>query len=120
MGLISTYFVFTEELAITRLTEALMDPYNCSSQASQDVDDYLYFDPKQSRSTYGQKPRQQGGHKQSFDESLVFVVGGASLVEHANLVEWATRPQQTQKKVTYGGTDISSPKEFVGVLSNLS
>lgn len=110
----------TEELAITRLTEALMDPYNCSTQASQDVDDYLYFDPKQSRSTYGQKPRQQGGHKQSYDEALVVVVGGASLVEHANLVEWATRPQQTQKKVTYGGTDISSPKEFVSILSNLS
>ncbi|TIC16937.1 Sec1-like protein [Wallemia mellicola] len=109
-----------KELAITRLTEALMDPYNCSTQASQDVDDYLYFDPKQSRSTYGQKPRQQGGHKQSYDEALVFVVGGASLVEHANLVEWATRPQQTQKKVTYGGTDISSPKEFVSILSNLS
>lgn len=108
-----------KELVVTRLLEALMDPYNCSSQAMQDVDDYLYFDPKLPRSTHGQKPRQMGNVKQSFDNAIVFVVGGASLVEHANIVEWSNRPQQS-KRVLYGGTEIQSPNEFVRMLSNLS
>lgn len=52
----------------------------------------------------------------AFAEGMVFVVGGASYVEYGNLEEWVAK---TGKRLTYGGTEIVDPGEFVGALQDL-
>lgn len=69
-------------------------------------------------------------------EAIVFVVGGASYVEFANLQEWAARTSaggaagggggamsggaQGGKKITYGGTELVAPNEFMRILGSLA
>lgn len=84
-----------------------MDPASASSQALQDTDDYLFFDPKTSRArpggtggaatggaaaagTAGTSTGMGGGRNQ-FSEGVVFVVGGGGYVEYGNLMDWANR-----------------------------
>lgn len=40
----------SKNLPVTRLVEALMDPSAAATQALQDTDEYLFLDPRQSRS----------------------------------------------------------------------
>ncbi|GAA5913401.1 syntaxin-binding protein [Sporobolomyces salmoneus] len=134
-----------KDFPITRLVEALMDPSSGSTQALQDTDDYLLFDPKASSSKGGALGRSggvasNGGVKarQQFGEAVVFVVGGGSWVEFGNIVEWAGRTGQPgssttgggtngamqgagtgQKQVTYGSTEVLAPTEFVKALAEL-
>ncbi|KAI7881626.1 Sec1-like protein [Lichtheimia hyalospora FSU 10163] len=71
-----------KELVISKIVGDIMNPpQNEPSKA----DDYLYFDPKLSRNS--RAPRQ---HKASFQEAIVFVVGGGNYVEFQNLQEIAT------------------------------
>lgn len=56
-------------------------PANEASKAN----DYLYFDPKVSKNS---KSTRQ--NKVSFQEAIVFVVGGGNYVEYQNLQELAT------------------------------
>lgn len=82
-----------------------MDPASASSQALQDTDDYLFFDPKTSRArpggtgtggtagtstSTGTGTGTAGGRNQ-FSEGVVFVVGGGGYVEYGNLMDWANR-----------------------------
>ncbi|GAA5951212.1 hypothetical protein JCM3765_002414 [Sporobolomyces pararoseus] len=86
-----------KDFPITRLVEALMDPSTASTQALQDTDDYLLFDPKtggrSSIRTTASTARGggAGGVRQSFNDAVVFVVGGGSLVEYGNMNEWVAR-----------------------------
>lgn len=83
-----------------------MDPASASSQALQDTDDYLFFDPKTSRArpgggaagaagygagTGGAAGTGTGGARNQFNEAVVFVVGGGGYVEYGNLMDWANR-----------------------------
>ncbi|KAI9321083.1 Sec1-like protein [Dichotomocladium elegans] len=71
-----------KELVISKIVADIMSaPQNEPSKA----DDYLYFDPKLARNS--RAPRQ---HKASFQEAIVFVVGGGNYVEYQNLQEIAT------------------------------
>jgi hypothetical protein len=106
-----------KELTITRLVEALMEPATAATQALQDTDDYLLFDP---RATRGRTPNQP--KRSQYQESVVFVVGGGGYVEYGNLMEWASRVQTGgggAKRVTYGSTEILNPSAFVKVLGEL-
>ncbi|WWC91119.1 uncharacterized protein L201_006060 [Kwoniella dendrophila CBS 6074] len=114
-----------KELTVTRLVEALMEPSTATTQALQDTDDYLLFDP---RATRGRNPTTTtGGGKgrQQYNESVVFVVGGGGYVEYGNLMEWANRNQKeggsigNNKKITYGSTEILNPTAFVKTLAEL-
>lgn len=126
-----------------------MDPASASTQALQDTDEYLLFDPKTGgRSIARPSGNAQGGGRgrQNFNEAVVFVVGGGSLVEYGNMSEWVARTGnqpgginggnsgssgtgsaitggvgggQGQKSVTYGSTEILAPSEFVKALSEL-
>ncbi|GAA6059635.1 hypothetical protein JCM10212_004138 [Sporobolomyces blumeae] len=80
-----------KDFPITRLVEALMDPSSASTQALQDTDDYLSFDPRSGGRTARPTAAAQGRARQTFNEAVVFVVGGGSLVEFGNLTEWALR-----------------------------
>lgn len=71
-----------KELVISKIVGDIMNPpQNEPSKA----DDYLYFDPKLSRNS--RAPRQ---YKASFQEAIVFVVGGGNYVEYQNLQQIAT------------------------------
>ncbi|KAJ8663937.1 hypothetical protein O0I10_000212 [Lichtheimia ornata] len=99
-----------KELVISKIVGDIMNPpQNEPSKA----DDYLYFDPKLSRNS--RAPRQ---HKASFQEAIVFVVGGGNYVEYQNLQEIANQNNQ-KKKITYGSTAILSPHEFLDQLATL-
>jgi hypothetical protein len=97
-----------------------MEPSSGATQALQDTDDYLSFDPK---STRGRNTSQATRGRQQYQESVVFVVGGGGYVEYGNLMEWAGRSQREGggggKKITYGSTEILNPTAFVKVLGEL-
>lgn len=97
-----------------------MEPSTAATQALQDTDDYLYFDPRATRS---RGPGQQGKGRGQYQESVVFVVGGGGYVEYGNLLEWAGRSQREGggggKRITYGSTEILNPAAFVKTLSAL-
>ncbi|KAF8841637.1 SLY1 protein [Paxillus ammoniavirescens] len=116
-------------LPVTRLVEALMDSSAASNQSLQETDEYIFLDPRAPRHVQGLGlsggnggPGIGGasgpgrGRRMAFAEGTVFVVGGASYVEYGNLEEWAAR---TGKRLTYGGTEIVDPGEFVGALQDL-
>lgn len=109
-----------KELTVTRLVEALMEPSTAATQALQDTDDYLLFDPKATR-TRG--PTQSGRGRSQYSESVVFVVGGGGYVEYGNLMEWASRSAREGggggKQITYGSTEILNPSAFVKTLAEL-
>lgn len=114
-----------KDFIITRIVEALMDPSSASTQALQDTDDYLLFDPRAGRTA---RPA-AGRARQTFNEAIVFVVGGGSYVEFTNLGEYAARstmngttvvPGAVGKKITYGATEIISPAEFLKSLGDLA
>ncbi|BEI84853.1 hypothetical protein CcaverHIS002_0502540 [Cutaneotrichosporon cavernicola] len=108
-----------KELTITRLVEALMEPSTAATQALQDTDDYLLFDPKATRS----RNLQSGRTRTQYQESVVFVVGGGGYVEYSNLQEWASRSQREGggggKRITYGSTEVLNPTGFVKALADL-
>lgn len=96
-----------------------MDPSQASSQALQDTDEYVFLDPRQSRSSAGGVGKAK---RMVHAEGIVFVVGGGGYVEYTNLMEWAGRTSSTGlggKKVTYGSTEILDPEEFLAVLGGL-
>ncbi|KAG2229238.1 hypothetical protein INT48_008641 [Thamnidium elegans] len=98
------------ELVVSKIVSDIMTPpQNEVSKAS----DYLYFDPKVSKNS--RSPRQ---HKVTFQEAIVFVVGGGNYVEYQNLQELATQ-NNNKRKITYGSTDILSPHQFLDQLATL-
>ncbi|KAI5479755.1 Golgi transport protein Sly1 [Pseudohyphozyma bogoriensis] len=116
-----------KDFVITRLVEALMDPSSASTQALQDTDDYLLFDPRAGRNARQAPSR----GRQTFNEAIVFVVGGGSYVEFTNLGEYAARTaagpggaqggvQGVRRKITYGATEIVPPADFLKSLGALS
>ncbi|KAG0236832.1 golgi transport protein Sly1 [Mortierella sp. GBAus27b] len=100
-----------KDFPMTRVVESIMEP---SGGANETNEDYLYFDPKVSRASNARMPRT----RTSFQEAIVFVVGGGNYVEYQNLNEFAQR-QTIKKKITYGSTEVLSPKEFLQQLSAL-
>lgn len=94
-------------LPITTIVEAIMDPINASQQSVQLTDEYVYLDPK-SRGGHSKPPK-----RQSYQESLVFVVGGGNYLEYQNLQEWANDPIKAHRKVIYGSTEITSAPGFL-------
>ncbi|TFK41945.1 Sly1 vesicle trafficking sec1-like protein [Crucibulum laeve] len=107
-------------LPVTRLTEALMDSSAASNASLQETDDYIFLDPRAPR--HVNLPGGAGSSgvsrakRMAFNEGTVFIVGGAGYVEYGNLEEWAGK---TGKRVTYGGTDIIDPDNFVNILEEL-
>lgn len=102
-----------KNLPITNVVEAIMDPAQASNNSIQITDEYLYLDPK-SRGGHAKPPK-----RQSYDEAVVFVVGGGNYLEYQNLTEWANQPNRTSKTVVYGSTDIVTAKQFLGEISEL-
>jgi hypothetical protein len=133
-----------KDYTVSRLVEAIMEPSAASAQAIQDTDDYLLFDARQprnrsaaagGRSAAGAGAGGGGGGGRSntgrlaFSEAVVFVAGGGSCLEFANLQDFAARSSPSAggpgygagqgRKITYGSTEILSPSQFLGALGTL-
>ncbi|CAL8085860.1 unnamed protein product [Calicophoron daubneyi] len=80
-------------LPFTRIVSQLME-----NKGGQEVEDYLYFDPKLYRRQSNETPR----FKQPFYDGFVFVIGGGSYVEYQNLLDWVRSTSGS------GGTSSSS------------
>ncbi|KAF2744129.1 putative Golgi transport protein Sly1 [Sporormia fimetaria CBS 119925] len=128
-----------KDLTLTKIVESLMDPQNASSSAISKTENWLYFDPRSanSRGTIPPASRNQMGgagvgrgieasfgmRRQGFSEAIVFTVGGGSMDEYGNLMEWAKRTSgpgaaggvagANRKRVVYGSTALVSAKEFI-------
>ncbi|CAK7901404.1 protein Sly1p [[Candida] anglica] len=102
-----------KQLPITNVVEAIMDPTNASNSSVQLTDDYLYLDPK-SRGGHSKPPK-----RQTYQESLVFIVGGGNYLEYSNLQEWANTPNKPNKHVTYGSTGILTAADFLSQCGSL-
>lgn len=101
-----------KSLPITNVVEAIMDPAQASAALVQITDEYLYLDPR-SRGGHAKPPK-----RQSYDDAVVFVVGGGCYLEYQNLTEWASQPGKT-KTVVYGSTDILTARQFLAELGEL-
>lgn len=101
-------------IPITNVVEAIMDPLDSSQKNLETTDGYLYFDPRVTRGSHTKKPK-----RQSYNKSLVFVVGGGNYLEYQNLQEWAHSQLHNPKKVMYGSTSISTPGDFLREISEL-
>ncbi|KAH8835602.1 Sec1-like protein [Flagelloscypha sp. PMI_526] len=124
---VKNFLPTNKSLPVTRLTEALMDSSAASNASLQETDEYIFLDPRASKSSqmpHGSPYGTPGGgnvgsgrsRRMAYNESVVFVVGGAGYVEYGNLEEWA---KKTGKRVTYGGTEIVDPGGFIGILESL-
>lgn len=133
---IKNFLPARKDFPVTRIVEALMDPASASTQALQDTDDYLLFDPRAGgRSARPGAP--SGRNRQTFQEAIVFVVGGGSYVEYTNLSEYTARGQPVPgagsagggsgiagtgpvRRITYGATEIVPPGDFLNCLGALA
>eukprot|EP00484_Ammonia_sp_Unknown_P006025 CAMPEP_0197075786 /NCGR_PEP_ID=MMETSP1384-20130603/211784_1 /TAXON_ID=29189 /ORGANISM="Ammonia sp." /LENGTH=669 /DNA_ID=CAMNT_0042514635 /DNA_START=53 /DNA_END=2062 /DNA_ORIENTATION=- len=101
---------------VTRIVQSLMNTdiaslsnvaSNVTSSSFVDNADYVTFDPLN-------KSQQQ--QFQEFQQAMVFVVGGGSFAEYANLHQFAN---SKHKQIIYGCTDIVSPLNFLTQLTHL-
>lgn len=97
-------------LPVTKIVDHLMDFKN-----SQEMDEYLYLDPKQLKLTEIPKNRSP------FQDAIVFIVGGGNYIEYQNLVDYAKAKTTAGnvKRITYGASTLNNAKQFLHQLSLL-
>ena len=98
----------TKDLSITKVVDALMD-----MKAYLDVEDFLYFDPKVPRRSEG---RAIPKSKATFQDAVVFMVGGGNYMEYQNLQEYA---QKMKRNIVYGVTELTNAQQFLRQLNEL-
>ncbi|KAG0676877.1 Vesicle trafficking between the ER and Golgi [Kluyveromyces marxianus] len=101
-------------IPITNIVEAIMDPLNSSKKNLNITNEYLYFDPRITRGSHEKLPKSQ-----TYNKSLVFIIGGGNYFEYQNLQEWVHQHENNNKKVIYGSTDIVTPNDFLKEISGL-
>jgi sec1 family domain-containing protein 1 len=90
-----------------------MDPSLAANASLIETDDWLFLDPRARGGAGGQE---QKARRQTFQDGMVFMVGGAGYAEYGNLGDWAGK---SGKRVWYGGTEILDPEEFLDVCARL-
>lgn len=98
-------------LPVTKIVDELME----SKQSSQ-TDDYCYLDPKQLKHT-----EQMPKNRSTFQDVIVFIVGGGNYIEYQNLVDYVKQKSGTgvNKRITYGSTTFINAKQLLKQLSLL-
>lgn len=98
-------------LPVTKIVDELME----SRQSSQ-TDDYCYLDPKQLKHT-----EQMPKTRPTFQDVIVFIVGGGNYIEYQNLVDYVKQKSGAgvNKRVTYGSTTFINAKQLLKQLSLL-
>ncbi|KAH3678969.1 hypothetical protein WICMUC_001337 [Wickerhamomyces mucosus] len=105
-----------KNMPITNIVQTIMDPNDSTEESLKITDDYLYFDPKVIRGSHSRQPK-----RQTYLESVVFVVGGGNYLEYQNLQEWAVSKtsQGNNKSVVYGSNEIFSPSDFLKEIASI-
>lgn len=99
-----------KDLPITKIAQQLLDPLSHSGSSTSGLtDDFLYFNPHESRGSHTRPPPK----KIVYDQAIVFMVGGGNYFEYANV---ATK---LGSKVLYGATDIPTPHHYVAECAEL-
>ncbi|KAJ3190723.1 Vesicle trafficking between the ER and Golgi [Irineochytrium annulatum] len=98
-----------KDLPITRVVEAIME-----GNTGGEADDFITLDPRAGKS----KKAAGGQGRQTYQEAIVFVVGGGNYLEYQNLVDYAARGVP-KKRITYGSTEVMTAKGFLSVLEQL-
>lgn len=102
-------------LPLTKIVDGLIDS---SSKVSQEATDYAYFDPKSQRDNEVQR-------KKTYQDSIVFVVGGGNYIEYQNLVDYCKSKSKSAtgtlgiRNVIYGSTDLMNANQFLHQLEQL-
>ncbi|ODV84637.1 hypothetical protein CANARDRAFT_29159 [[Candida] arabinofermentans NRRL YB-2248] len=104
-----------KNLPITNIVESIMSPVNANQESIKLTDDYLYFDPNITRGSHSKPPR-----RSSYNEGMVFVIGGGNYLEYSNLQDWCSGANESlgasgiaQKIVCYGSTEITTANKFL-------
>lgn len=96
---------------MTKITEQLME-----CRVGGETDDYLYLDPKILKGG-DQMPK----NRTSFQDAVVFIVGGGNYIEYQNLVDFIKQKQTgtSTKRIIYGVSTLNNAKQFLKQLSLL-
>ncbi|XP_015588870.1 protein sly1 homolog [Cephus cinctus] len=98
-------------LPVTKIVDELIE----MRQSSQ-TDDYHYLDPKQLKQI-DQVPK----NRTTFQEVIVFIVGGGNYIEYQNLVDYAKQKAGggANRRVVYGSSTLINARQFLKQLSLL-
>ncbi|XP_012266918.1 protein sly1 homolog [Athalia rosae] len=98
-------------LPVTKIVDELIE-----MRQSTQSDDYLYLDPKQLKQT-DQVPK----NRTTFQEVIVFVVGGGNYIEYQNLVDYVKQKTGggSSKRIVYGSSTLVNARQFLKQLSLL-
>lgn len=102
-----------KQLPVTNVVELIMDPGSAQTLSTALTDDYLYLDPRL-RGGHSKQPK-----RQTYQEGMVFVVGGGNYLEYLNLQEWAMQQGKPPRSVAYGSTAIVTATEFLQLCAAL-
>ncbi|XP_057315820.1 sec1 family domain-containing protein 1-like [Hydractinia symbiolongicarpus] len=105
---VKSLVVGTKNLPVTRIVDAIMDHKNIP-----ETEDYRYFDPKML------KVSESSQRNKSFQDAIVFIVGGGNYIEYANLISYEKRQGNNQKKITYGCSELLNANQFLKQLQLL-
>ncbi|KRZ15762.1 Sec1 family domain-containing protein 1, partial [Trichinella zimbabwensis] len=95
-------------LPLTGIVDAIMEMKN-----NPEVDGYLQFDPKLYKTTVAYAPHgQQQKSKTSFNDTIVFMIGGGTYAEYQNLVEY-----RKSRRIIYGCTELVNGCQFLSQLA---
>ncbi|GMM50240.1 syntaxin-binding protein [Starmerella bacillaris] len=98
------------ETPVTRIAQHLLDPQaSAGGPTAKLAEDFLYFDPRESRGALSRPPPKRS----VYDQTIVFMVGGGNYYEYANV------SAKLGNKVIYGATDIPSPHAFISQCAQL-
>ncbi|XP_011313950.1 protein sly1 homolog [Fopius arisanus] len=99
-------------LPVTKIVDELVE-----SKQNSHTDDYYYLDPKQLKQVE-QVPK----NRTTFQDVIVFVVGGGNYIEYQNLVDYVRQKTGggANKRVIYGSTTLVNARQFLKQLSHLS
>ncbi|KAG0677473.1 Vesicle trafficking between the ER and Golgi [Pichia californica] len=115
-------------LAVTNITESIMNPNQANTNYLKMTDDYLYFDPNITRGSHSKQPK-----RKTYNEGMVFIVGGGNYSEYSNLQDWcndwnikqgtlngSVNGSSPTKMVCYGSTEILTADDFIKECTELA
>ncbi|XP_003380888.1 Sly1 protein-like protein [Trichinella spiralis] len=104
------FYCFFKNLPLTGIVDAIMEMKN-----NPEVDGYLQFDPKLYKTSVAYAPQgQQQKSKTSFNDTIVFMIGGGTYAEYQNLVEY-----RKSRRIIYGCTELVNGCQFLSQLTRL-
>lgn len=83
-------------------------------------DQFVCFDPKQTRSDRGRPAVAPGlPQRTAFNHLIVFIVGGSNYTEYNHVEEFLRRKPQLRMNLTFGSTDLLDGHTFLSQLAKL-